>query len=171
MEEMPVAIAAPSNLLRMLRKFVATTCVLALIVLIFLFISETKNEITVANRTSSPVGFELEWVNQFRTVDNELPDYDPVFGVQTIPPHSSLARTFRLPERKSLVLADIRITRRGPVTRYRRLPKWGNRISVVVDGSRTSKCEVTALRHWFDKNRTWLEDYRKWIPLTNGWWQ
>jgi hypothetical protein len=149
---------------RYVRGLLVSIAVLVIGTIVFVFSTETRNELILINRTASPVTIE-EIAVETREIMNDAAKVE-ANSIVLLKDHVIAPQTtFRLPlrgYRKSI------LTVASEKWRSRRLvnESWGMRFSISIDETQGIAATSTnsALRQWFDANR-------RWIPVPTGWFE
>ena len=141
---------------------------LILIVLIGFYVrNQTTNEITLINDSDNPVEFDLTSITQTQPVigieaDNDNWEPSPVVANQTVAPHSTVRIPFEIRRNALLNVRHSIVWEDRHTTSLKRLPRWGNRITI-------SEKKGQAINPGTSQLRSWIDAYRDRLPMLNKW--
>ena len=160
-------------LLRWRTRLLQVAVLLVTFVLCFVFIDQTKSEVTLVNRASYPITVEEVFVGN--KVAN--PKIEP-YGVQYIhtkdsdvlqdyvlKPNEQIKQTFRV--RQSRLFRVAYVSLKGKTLWYETgaVEYWGNRMTVefTEDNAAVLRPGSTFLRGWVNRNRNSMPSSWRWL--------
>ena len=162
MEESSRAVATGERIPRLIRRALLTVVLLMIIAIVWLFIEQTSNKVTVTNDSGVPYTLRFT-LRPERDLSTPQPIERVLLADQIIFSQTKFYWTFRKSEGGLFRL--VAVTDRGE---YRFLSDnvspWGNRVLATFgdNGLQNIVCEISPFRKWFEANRSR-------IPLPGNW--